>query len=132
MWVCVWVCVGVCVGVCGCVGVWVCVGVCVCGEEGGLGGGVGGFSSFCFRCLRRFRCLSSLVLFLGRLLWNGERDSVAVFVRPVPLRDVSRPLIQGILESVDACSLSNSGFCFSFCHVHWHGESMSRLRSWTL
>ena len=93
-----------------------CVWCVVCGVwvGGGWVGGGGVFSSFCFPCLRRLRCLSSLVFFLERLSWNGERDSAAVFVRPVPLRDVSLSLVQGILESFDACSLSNSGFCFSF------------------
>ena len=53
------------------------------------------------------------------------------FVRSAPLRDVSGSLVQGSLEVLMHGSLSNSGFLLQLCRVHWHGESMSRLRSLT-
>ena len=67
-----------------------------------------------------------------RCFLNGNALVLQSFVRTVPLPDVSRSLILELLESFDARLFSNSGFCFYFCHVHWHGESMSRLRSLAL
>ena len=54
-----------------------------------------------------------------RCFLNGSRGIVNAFVlqscvRTVPLPGVSRSLIQELLKSFDACSLSNSGFLLLF------------------
>ena len=63
-------------------------------------GGVG-VSFVCFPCSRCFGCPSSLALFLERLSWTCERVGNAVLCQICP-SDVSRSLIQELLESFDA------------------------------